>query len=669
MKKISVIIIVFLALSIPGWTQNIQWAFNILEYSSQMGVKDYAAIQAIGKPNVFPAIGENIKAWQPVKDENESFLKVAFFTPVKPRQIIVSESLNPGYITGVYVYDAQGKEHKIENVKKMQKLAGRFLYINTSYLEYEVTAVKIILHHENIQVALDAIGITESDKAYKIRTNPTDVIKANMVATRLSNTVNSQYAEMGPLVSPDGKTLYYSRRGDPADAGGIQDEEDIWYSEWDETKQKWGPGKNMGAPLNNKYPNFVNSISPDGNTILLGNSYLPDGEMEDGVSMSQRTAAGWDTPKRLLIEDDNRNKSKMANYFMSNSQKILLISNDRKGDSFGDRDLYVCFVKSDNTWTRPLNLGKAINTKGVEAAPFLASDDRTLYFTSDGLNGYGGSDIYMSRRLDDSWLKWSEPENMGPVVNSSLDESYFTLSASANQVYFTSQSKKGNDVDMYKLTLPKILQPLPVMMVSGRVLNSKTNELVPGVRILFENLATGTEMGMANSGYDSARYKIILPSGSNYGYRASKEGYISVSSNIDLTALEDYKEYKRDLYITPIEVGETMVLNNIFFVFDKSELKKESFPELDRLVVLMKNNNKMRIEISANTDNVGTESYNDELSIKRAESVLNYLAVKSGIDKTRIGMKHYGELNPVATNTTAKGRQLNRRVEFKILSK
>jgi OOP family OmpA-OmpF porin len=174
---------------------------------------------------------------------------------------------------------------------------------------------------------------------------------------------------------------------------------------------------------------------------------------------------------------------------------------------------------------------------------------------------------------------------------------------------------------------------------------------------------------MANSGYDSARYKIILPSGSNYGYRASKEGYISVSSNIDLTGLEDYKEYKRDLYITPIEVGEKIALNNIFFVFDKAELKKESFPELDRLVVIMKNNNKMRIEISANTDNVGTEAYNDELSVKRAESVLNYLVVKSGIDKTRIEMKHYGELNPVATNTTVKGRQLNRRVEFKILSK
>jgi OmpA-OmpF porin, OOP family len=669
MKKITLLLIVLLAVASPIWAQNIQWAFNVLEYSSEKGTKEYGAIQAIGKPNVFPATGENSKAWQPKLTEKESFIKVAFFTPVKPRQIIISESLNPGHITGIYIYDSQGVQHTVIDPKKKSTLAGRFLYVNTSAIDFEVYAVKIVLTHENSEVAIDAIGITESDKAFKIRTNPADVIKANMIARKLGVNVNSEYPEMGPLVSPDGKTLFYSRRGDPADKGGKEDEEDIWYADWDETNQKWGPGKNISTPLNNKYPNFVNSISPDGNTILLGNSYLPDGEMEDGVSMSQRTATGWGTPTRLIIENDDRNKSKMANYFLSNSQKILFISNDRKGDSHGDRDLYVSFVKPDNTWTKPLNLGKTINTKGTEAAPFLASDDRTLYFTSDGLNGYGGSDIYMSRRLDDTWLKWSEPENMGPVVNSSLDESFFTLSASANQVYYTSQSKKGNDVDMYTLSLPKSLKPFPVMLLSGRVLNSKTNEPVLGVRIFFENLATGVELGVASSSYDSANYKIVLPSGNNYGYMASKEGYISVNSNIDLTNMADYKEYKRDLYITPIEVGQTIVLNNIFFVFDKYELKKESFFELDRLVVLMNKNSNMKIEISSNTDNVGTLAYNDELSIKRAESVLNYLITKSGIDNSRIVMKHYGELNPVATNTTEKGRQLNRRVEFKILSK
>jgi outer membrane protein OmpA-like peptidoglycan-associated protein len=424
----------------------------------------------------------------------------------------------------------------------------------------------------------------------------------------------------------------------------------------------------MGAPLNNDGPNFVNSISPDGNTILLGNSYLPDGEMEDGVSVSRRTESGWSAPERLQIEDESINKRKMANYFQSNSQKILLISNDRKNDSFGDRDLYVSFLKPDGTWSKPLNLGKNINTKGTEAAPFLAADDKTLYFTSDGLDGYGGSDIYMSRRLDETWQKWSVPENLGPVVNGSYDESFFTLSASGNQVYFTSQGEKEDDVDMYKLVLPPSLKPLPVMLVFGRVLNSKTKEAVPGVKIFFEDLATGKEVGIASSSYNSAHYQLVLPSGSKYGYLAEKEGYISVNSNIDLSNMAGYTEYRTDLYITPIESGQAIVINNVFFDFDKYELKKESFLELDRLVILLKKNSAMQIEISANTDNAGSEAYNDNLSIKRAESIRNYLLLKSGIDNKRILMKHYGETRPVATNATEKGRQLNRRVEFTILA-
>lgn len=668
MKKLVLLFTVLLVTAFSARSQAVQWGFRILDYSSQEGSKEYAAVQALGKPNVVPSSGDNIKAWQPKMNEKESYLKVGFLTPVKPKQIVIAESFHPGHISAIYVYDADGKEYSINHFKKNSSSASRFLHINTSLVNFYVIAVKIVFKPENKAIAIDAVGITESDAPYKIKVNPNDVVKANMLATVLSKNVNSEYPEMGPLVSPDGKTLYFSRNGDPENAGGKRDQEDIWFAEWDETSQKWGPGQNIGAPLNNGDPNFVNSISPDGNTILLGNSYLADGTMEDGVSISQRTATGWGTPRRLIIEEDN-NSSKMANYFLSNSQKILLISNNRDKDSYGERDLYVSFIKADGTWAKPLNLGKNINSKGTEAAPFLASDDKTLYYTSNGFDGYGGSDIYMSRRLDETWQNWSEPENLGPVVNSSHDESYFTLNASGNKVYFTSQVEKGNDVDMYKLTLPQSLKPLPVMFVSGRVLNSKTNEPVPGVRIFFENLGTSMEAGIASSSYNAGYYQLVLPSGSNYGYLAEKEGYISVNSNMDLSSMNEYQEYKKDLYITPIEIGQTVTLNNIFFVFDNYEFKKESFLELDRLVVLLKKSSTMSIEVSANTDNVGSEAYNDNLSIKRAEAVANYLLAKSGIDKKRIVLKHFGELKPVATNSTTEGRKLNRRVEFIILTK
>ena len=669
MKRILILLLSLVAL--PLWSQNVQWAFNVLDYSSQKGSKDYSVAQVLGRPNAVPPGMENKNAWEPKGNLDEEFIKVGFLVPIKPKQIIIVESFHPGYLTKIFAYDADGKEVQIASfTPKPDNAVSRIFHVNTTAFDFYFFAVKIILQgNKNITTGIDAIGISESDKIFKIHKEPNDFAKSEIVLSRLDTTVNSIYPEMGPLVSPDGKTLYFSRRGDPADIGGRGDKEDIWYSEWDEKNGRWGMAKNMGEPLNNKDPNFINSISPDGNRILLGNSYLPDGTMEDGVSISNRTATGWSTPRRLKIEDDEENISRRANYFESNSQKILLISNDRKKDSYGSRDLYVSFLKEDSSWTRPLNLGKTINTKGTESAPFLASDDKTLYFTSDGLNGYGGSDIYMSRRLDDSWTKWSEPENLGPIINTAHDESYLTLTASGEKVFFTSQVRNEKDVDMYMLVLPKVLKPTPVLLMRGRVVNSKTNESIPDVKIFFEDLATGTEIGIASSNPNTGNYQIILPSGRKYGYLAQKEGFISVNSNIDLTKMAEYKEYQRDLYLTPIEDGQSIVINNIFFDFDKYDLRKESFLELDRLVKILKSSNTMTIEISGYTDDRGTIKYNDNLSIKRAEAVQNYLLAKSGIDKSRIVMKHYGELKPVATNATSMGRQLNRRVEFKILSK
>jgi OmpA-OmpF porin, OOP family len=671
MKRI--VTILFLFISLPLWSQNanVQWAFKILEVSSSKSKKEYSATQALGMPNASPAGKQNIKAWEPKGELEEEYLKVGFLEPIKPKQIIIVESFNPGYITKIYIYDADGKEYEVKSyVPEKIKTTSRVLQVNTSSFDFFVLSLKIVVRPEkNVPIGIDAIGITASDKPYKYKASSNDLIKSNLVAKRLDTTVNSRHIELGPLVSPDGKTLYFSRRGDKDAKGGVNDMEDIWFSKWDEEKKTWGPAQNMGAPLNNEEPNFINSISPDGNTILLGNSYLSDGDVANGVSVSRKTATGWTFPERLVIEDDDNNISRRTNYFESNSQKILLLSNNRKGDSYGDRDLYVSFLKSDSTWTKPLNLGKTINTKGTEAAPFLASDDQTLYFTSDGHSGYGGSDIYMTRRLDDTWTKWSEPENLGPVVNTSYDESHLTITASGDQVYFSSASENGTEEDMYVIELPKMLKPLPVMLVRGRVLNSKTNAYIPNVKIFFEDLSTGQEVGIANSNPNDGQYQIVLPSGKNYGYLAQKDGFISVNSNIDLTSMPEYKEYEKDLYLTPIEVGETVIINNVFFDFDKYDLRKESYHELNRLVTLLKNSNTMKIEVSGNADSIGTQKYNEKLSYKRAEAVVNYLLAKSGIDKSRIVLKYYGELNPAASNATAKGRQLNRRVQFKVLAK
>jgi OmpA-OmpF porin, OOP family len=669
--KKYIILFLLSTLTYLGFAQQVQWAFKVLDHSSQQGSKDYAAVQALGMPNALPHQGESIRAWEPKTHEKESFIKVGYLKPIIPKQIIIGESFNAGHISAVYVYDASGKEFKLSTLSKGYLSPDGLLHISTQEITFNVLAVKVVLKSKGVTVGIDAIGITTYDKHFKMLQSENDLIKSNMVAKKMSDSVNSNYMEIGPLVSPDGQTLYFSRRGDPADVGGVKDIEDIWYSNWDPTTKTWGKAHNMGCPLNNDAPNFINSISPDGNTVLLGKTYNADGSsLSDGISLTHKVATGWSTPERLIIEDEDRNKSTMVSYFMSNSQKILMMSNNRRGDSYGENDIYVSFLKADNTWTKPLNLGNKINTDAIEDAPFLASDDKTLYFTSEGLGGYGGSDIYMSKRLDDTWQNWSTPENLGPVVNGAHDESFFSLSASGKQVFFTSQvAADSKDVDMYVLVLPTILSPDPVLFVHGQVYDSKTNELIKGVKISFENLTTATEIGIASSNYDSASYKIVLPAGAIYGYLAQKEGYVSIAENIDLSNMKTYTDYKKNLYLTPIEIGQVAVLNNVFFEFDKFELQKESYPELDRLAALLKNSATMKIELSGYTDSTGTNAYNDKLSNNRAQAVADYLLLKTGIDKKRIVVKHFGESKPVATNATVKGRELNRRVEFKILNK
>lgn len=668
MKKfIFIVINLFFASAIA---QNVQWGFKILEYSSEKTRLNFSASQALGLPNAMPLGTENINAWQPKGNSKEEFIKIGFITPSKIKQIVIVESQNPGYISKVMVYDAGGQEFELASyTPKKRTETSNVTLVNASSINFYVFAVKIVFEtNSDFPIGIDAIGISESSVPYKLKFNPNDIIKSNMVAVKLDSNINSKYSEIGPLVSPDGKTLYFSRFNDEDNIGGAKDKEDIWFSTWNAALNNWNKAKNMGTPLNNKYPNFINSVSPDGNTILLGNSYLPDGTMDEGVSTSRRNRTGWNDPIRLNIEEDENNVGVKANYFQSNSQKILLISNHRKRDSYGDRDLYVSFVNKENTWSKPLNLGKNINTKGTEAAPFLASDDKTLYFTSDGLGGYGGSDIYMSKRLDNTWKKWSVPENLGPIVNTSLDESFLSISAAGDRVFFTSEKTEGTKEDIYLITLPGLLKPNPVLNVSGHVIDSKTNLYLADAQVFFEDLKTGLQVGIAHSSPDSGRFQIILPSGIDYGFLAYKEGYISVHSHIDITSLLGYQENHQDIYLTPIEAGQSIVINNIFFDFGKSTLQKKSYLELDRLVRLLKSSPTMQVEISGHTDNVGTVAYNDLLSIDRAGAVGYYLLRKSGVKKNRVIMLHLGELKPVSTNATAEGRELNRRVHFKILA-
>ncbi|MEM1137069.1 MAG: OmpA family protein, partial [Bacteroidota bacterium] len=477
----------------------------------------------------------------------------------------------------------------------------------------------------------------------------------------LGANVNSSLRELAPIISPDGKTLYLMIYGNRENNGSA----DIWRSRVMDKDGNWGKNLHMPFPFNQVVYNQVMSVSPDGNVLMVRGTVKNGQPNQKDYSLIRRTSDGWSKPEPLIIEGyEEMNYGTMYAASLSNSGKQLILSFQEQG---GSNDLYISFLKKNKTWSRPLTLGKDLNTTSTEFSPFLASDNTTLYFASNREGGLGGYDIYVTKRLDESWQKWSKPKNIGSPVNTPGNEMYYTLDALGTYAYIASTQNSVGDYDIFKIQMKEEVRPNPVILVYGKVLNGKTGKNIEA-SISFQVLPEGKEVGTARTNPQTGEYKIILPYGKNYAFNAKSKSFVSVSDNLDLSQFAEYKELQRNLTLMPIEIGATVRLNNIFFENAKSTLKENSFAELKKVIKLMQENSEMEILISGHTDAVGSEASNQELSEARAASVMRYLA-ENGIEANRISSKGFGESKPISENNTDEGKQLNRRVEFTILKK
>jgi outer membrane protein OmpA-like peptidoglycan-associated protein len=230
-----------------------------------------------------------------------------------------------------------------------------------------------------------------------------------------------------------------------------------------------------------------------------------------------------------------------------------------------------------------------------------------------------------------------------------------------------SYDKGFGKADIFRVRLHDAVRPKSVTLVKGKVLSSKNNAPLTA-SVHFENIDNGTDMGEARTDPKTGAYQIILPFGFHYGVRASTKGYYSVHENLDLKEVAKYSEVTKDLLMVPIEIGETVKLNNVFFDPGQPTLKPASFPELDRLVAILKENTAIFIELEGHTDNLGKPAILQKLSEDRVESVKKYL-IDHGIHGNRISGKGYGATKPIALGNTDEDRKLNRRVEFRIIKR
>ena len=504
--------------------------------------------------------------------------------------------------------------------------------------------------------------------------------------------VNTQYPDYGPVISADESIMLFTSRrptttGESVDPGINEYFEDIYMST-KQTNGKWGPAQNMGKPINTEDHDANSGLSADGTKFLI---YI--GKNQGDLYEAELSGDTWGRPEHMNKNINTEFHESSACY--SPDGKSVYFISDKPDGSIGDRDIYVSTKDKKGKWGPAVNIGPTINTQWGEEGVFLHPDGKTLYFSSEGHKTMGGYDIFKSVFENG---KWSEPENMGYPVNTPDDDVFFVISASSKHGYYASVNAKGyGEKDIYLITflgpekpmilnnednlLASLVAPVKEVVIAptvaikeaqltilkGVVTDELTKKPLEATIELIDNQKNEV-IATFNSNSVTGKYLVSLPAGKNYGIAVKKENYLFHSENFDIPAKVAFQEVTKNVALKNLAVGSKIILKNIFFDFDKATLRSESTNELERLTKLLNDVLSLKIEISGHTDAKGADDYNKKLSNSRANAVVDYL-IKAGIASDRLTAAGYGEEQPIATNDTEEGRQLNRRTEFKVTAK
>lgn len=489
------------------------------------------------------------------------------------------------------------------------------------------------------------------------------VINISPLSDSINSVIGDEYA---PFLAYNQDIIFFCAKNRINNIGY----EDIFYS-----KKMRDTMWSYAVPIDGINTSFDNeaplSISTDLNILY----YYTGGDIYRGEYNGTKWTKGYKLP---VI---NQSDSWEGDAVIAADGTAILFSSDREnnigrrvevgekfhGGFWGNTDIYISIIKN-NKYQKPINLGDIINTPFCERSPYLHPDMKTLYFASNGHGGLGDLDIYMTKRLSDtSWTKWSDPINVGKYINSANADYEFKINTNGDLAYFSRNTT--DNYNIYTFNLPQDFKPEKVAKISGKI-HDKSGKSIQAT-IFWENIETGKTIGSLNSD-SKGNYFIVLPWNKNYGYYVLKKGYYPISENINLKNKDFKADIKKDFILYSVEdlISQRINLriNNLFFEFNQATLKKESFPELNRLLYFLKTNSEINITLLGHTDNVGNEQYNQKLSESRALAVKNYL-VKYGCDSNRIKTKGYGSKKPIEDNNTEKGRKLNRRVEFNLEKK
>lgn len=469
-------------------------------------------------------------------------------------------------------------------------------------------------------------------------------------------------------------------------------------------------------PVNtDEYSEFSPTVSADGNTMIFQSDR--EGKSVWRLYITYQKGGVWSTPKPLEAVNNFVGPGEfLGGAFLSYDGNTLFFSSDRKG-TMGGIDIWYT-QKTGEKWTLPLNMGKGVNSGGYDGFPSLSADGKKLYFMratkkekntptnqrcceiyvadkkgnlytnaralpapiNTGCEGYprimsdnttlvfssfrnegkGGYDLYESKLRSG---KWTKPVSL-EFINSTKDDELISVPASGDIIYLTNSSSKGKE-DIYRVNLPKEFRPDRSLTLEGVIREETTNKIIPAT-IKVNNINTKEKVLEIKNNEVTGKYSVILQEGEKYDLSISSKKRTFHSEVIDLQNVKNVDVVKKDVKLKPLIKNTSFILNNIFFGFDSANVKKESELELERVIVLMNENPTMKVEISAHTDDKGSDVYNNRLSQARAEAVVNYL-VSKGVVKERLTAKGYGKIQPSVPNDSDENRAKNRRVEFKVM--
>lgn len=691
----SLITIFFALVTIISYAQNIPFEKEFFS-SDKDGLKEAK---------------DNIKEGDKLYEEGVAYYKdaIPFYEKAQnfnPNNAELNYKLGTCYISSIYKYKALDRfvaAEKLDNTvnKDLYYFLGQSYHLDMQFdkaIEAFTKYTKKIQTEDaftkdpyfDLQYTLDDIKmrINQCYNGKKLIQEPIRVFIDN-----LGDNINTKYNEYGGVISADESVIIFTARRPNSIGGKIDPQlnenfEDMYIS-YKNPDESWTNAQNIGEAVNTKDHDAVCGIAADGQKFIIYRGKEGNGDLFE----STLTGDEWSKAESFGKKINTDYHENHACY--GPDGRTLYFISDKPGGR-GGHDIYMSKMDEKDKWGDAVNLGPTINTMYDEEAVFMHPDGKTMYFSSMGHNSMGGLDIFKSK-FDEASGTWGQPVNLGYPVNTADNDVFFVLSASGRHGYYTSvgtDSKGGRDLyiitflgpekPMYlntednllasssapvraKVVAPKLeVQEAQLTILKGVITDYLTKAPLEAEIEIVDN-ASNTVIATFKSNSKTGKYLVSLPAGKNYGIAVKKETYLFHSENFDIPKTAAFQEVEKNIELKQLQVGNKIVLRNIFFDTDKATLRPESTYELERLIKLMTDVPTLKIELGGHTDSQGSDDYNQDLSERRAKAVVDYLTQK-GVAADRLKWAGYGEKDPMATNETKEGRQLNRRTEFKVLS-